>query len=210
MRKFAAMTGALLLSTTILLAGTPARAGSLSWEDAAGDATPEGLPVEPLSEPGYDVTTVTMSSDATHLRWEASVPGLAAEPPLHGTGMHFTFGFSLGENSYSFRISEDRIAGNAQAFYYHSDLLEPQTCDKCLLKIDRGDKKVTLNAPIASIGRGVRSAGVGDKFDAGTKMESVGVVAGPVYFIGAPGVASLTSFGVYEVADAPDPGTFTV
>ena len=208
MRRFLTVAGTVLLAVSLLLGGTPAQAASLSWDDPAGDATPEGAPI-PVSEPGFDVTTVTMSSDGANLIWEASVPGITAEPPLHGTGMHFTFAFDLGENTYSFRISEDRIAGPAQAFYYHGELLEPQVCDKCRLKIDREAKKVTVNAPLASLGRGVRSAGVGDKFDVGTKMENVRVEAGPVYFIGAPGVVSLTSFGVYETAAALPPGTFT-
>lgn len=210
MRKFLTIGGVALIATALLLNGVPASATDLKWEDAVGDATPDGEGAVPVSEPGFDVTTVQMSSTATTLQWEASVPGLTAEPPLHGTGMQFTFAFELGENSYSFKISEDRIAGAAQAFYYHSDLLEPQVCDKCRLKIDREAKKVTVDAPIPSIGRAVRSAGVGNKYDVGTKMENVRVEAGPVYFIGAPGVVSLTSFSTYDVAAAAAPGAFIV
>lgn len=194
----------------LLLGAAPAQATTLSWEDPAGDATPGGLPVPPLSEPSFDVTKVTVSSDGTNLNWEAAVPGIAAEPPPKGTGMHFGFIFQLGEHEYSFRISEDRIAGSAQAFYWQSDLLEPQDCGKCLLKIDREAKKITLKAPIASITRGVKTSGTGATFGAGTKMEALSVDAGPIYFIGAPGVASLTSFQVHETAAAPDPATFTV
>src|SRR5688572_12522856 len=116
MRKFLTLAVSGLAVLALALNGAPASAGEAKWEDPAGDATPEGLPI-PVSEPGFDITTVSMSSTATDLKWEATVPGLPTEPPLHGTGMHFTFAFELGENTYSFRISEDRIGGPGQDFY---------------------------------------------------------------------------------------------
>ena len=202
MRRTLTITGTIALALAVFLGGSPARAGSLTWTDPTGDAAPEGVPVPPLSEPGFDITRSTISSDGTTLVWKAEVPGLKAEAPPQGTGMHFTFSFEFGENSYRWVIASDRLGGGGTTFYKAGTAgSDPAGCDKCIGKIDFEGKAVTITAPIASMDRGIDG-----KFVPGSKMLTVAAEAGRYYDV--PGVVSY--FPTDESAPAPGDGSFTV
>lgn len=201
MRTLGKIGLSLSLALALVLGATPARSAStLTWEDPEGDAAPGGLPVPPLSEPSYDITTVTMASDGTTLTWTAAVPGLAAEPPPKATGMHFTFSFSYEGISYRWVVKEDRLAGPGTTFYKAGDAGSTAAdCGKCIGKVDREAKTVTVTAPIAAMDRGVDG-----KFGPGSVMEVVTAASGRYYDAG------VRYFPTDETAPAPDPGTFTV
>ncbi len=202
MRRFLLATGTALLAVSLLMTGTPAKAGELSWTDPAGDATPAGVPAPPLSEPSYDVVKSTISSDGTTLVWVAQVPGLTAEPPPRAPGMHFTFSFRFGDKGYRWVVAKDRLGGGGTKFLVSGTGASSQVdCGKCIGKMDVGAKRVTITAPIASMDRGIEG-----KFGPGSVLEAVSVGAGRYYEV--PGVVSY--FPVDETAPAPAPGTFPV
>lgn len=200
MRRTLTTAGMILLTLALLLGGSPARAGSLTWEDPAGDAAPEGLPVPPLSEPAFDIVRSTISSDGTTLVWKAEVPGLTAEPPPKATGMHFTFSFGFDGKSYRWVIAKDRLGAGGTTFYVAGDAgSDAVDCGKCVGKIDVEGKAVTITAPIASMDRGIEG-----KFGPGSQMETIAAEAGRYYDAG------VRYFPTDESAPAPAEGSFTV
>ena len=200
MRRFLAGLGVALVATSMVLGGTPARAGTLTWTDPTGDAAPEGLPVPPLSEPAFDIVRSTISSDGKTLLWKAEVPGLTADPPPKATGMHFTFSFDFEGNSYRWVIAKDRVGGGGTTFYIAGDAGSNQAdCGKCIGKIDVEGKAVTITAPIASMDRGIEG-----KFGPGSVMETVAAEAGRYYDAG------VRYFPTDESAPAPGDGSFAV
>ena len=199
MRRFLPAS-VMLLAVTLLLTGTPAQAGSLSWDDPAGDAAPEGLPVPPLSEPAFDITRSTIASDGKTLTWKAEIPGLTADPPPKATGMHFTFSFGFEGNSYRWVVAKDRLGAGGTTFYIAGDAgSNAVDCGKCVGKIDVEGKAVTITAPIASMDRGIEG-----KFGPGSVMEAIAAEAGRYYDAG------VRYFPTDESAPAPEPGTFAV
>lgn len=200
MRKFVTTAGCLLVAVALLMTGAPAQAGTLTWTDPTGDAAPEGLPVPPLSEPAYDITRSTLSSDGTTLTWKAEVPGLTADPPPKATGMHFTFSFTFGDNSYRWVVAKDRVGSGGTTFYIAGDAgSDAADCPKCVGKIDVEGKSVTITAPIASMDRGIEG-----KFGPGSVLETIAAEAGRYYDAG------VRYFPTDESAPAPDPATFAV
>ena len=197
MRKFLISTATALLAVALLMSGTPAQAGTLTWTDPTGDAAPEGLPIPPLSEPGYDITRSTLASDGTTLTWTAEVPGLTADPPPKATGMHFTFSFTFGENSYRWVVAKDRLGAGGTTFYIAGDAgSDAADCPKCLGKIDVEGKVVSITAPIASMDRGIEG-----KFGPGSMLEAIAAEAGRYYDAG------VRYFPTDESAQAPAPAT---
>lgn len=207
MRRFLVATGTALLAAALLMSGTPAQAGTLTWTDPAGDAAPENLAPEgggvpaPVSEPAFDIVKSTISTNGGTLIWTAEVPGITADPPPKATGMHFTFEFTFGESNYRWVVAKDRLAAGGTTFYKEGTTgSDPADCGKCVGKIDVEAKTVTITAPIASMDRGVDG-----KFGPGSTLEAVSVGAGRYY-----DTPAVKYFPTDEIAAAPAPGTFTV
>ena len=140
-----------LTAVGLLLAASPANAGSVSWNDDAGDATELGLAAGPLNDPAFDVTTVTIDTAGGKLVWAAEVPEMAEGTPDLSTGYNFRFGFTHAGASYWFQVGENLLGEPKFSLALTETGSPAMECKDCKGTIDRENKAVVVEAPLASL-----------------------------------------------------------
>lgn len=213
MRRFLSVSGVALLATTLLLGGTPAKAGSVSWDDPEGDATGYlgESPPRP-SEPAYDILKVTMASDDKDLTVVAAFKELGTIPP-QATGNVYRFAFTAGDGRFTLSIIEDHVGGKYSAFSVRDETTGVNNaveCVKCLGKINLESNQVELKLPISSLDSARKTAQVPGKIVAGSKLEEVTVLAGEYYNGGYSTGFGFSLSNDADLSPLPDPGSFTL
>lgn len=155
MRRGALLSVAVVVISTASLIGPSAHAGpALTFTDPEGDAngvlvTGHGLPLP--SEPSLDILTVSLSSDGTALKYQATFKSLAAPPDL-STGTYYRFGFMYQDDIWRFEVSSDGVFD----FNNAGDATNGVPCAGCTGKIDAKAGTVTVVAPIKAINAGLK------------------------------------------------------
>lgn len=200
MRRFLTAIGVAFLAASLVLGGTPARAGELGWADAEGDAFP---PV--VSNPTLDVVKTSLATTPDSFIWKTQVKQLGDPLPV-ATGHHFTLGFTFADASFVMRVTQDRVAGNGIVFQKQDETtptVQNLGCTKCKLHLDPATNTVTLTASLGTMQAASR------KLVAGAKIEGISVFTGLMWDI--PEVGTLygdSSHG--DDAPPPDGATFTL
>jgi len=148
-----------VIAVAALVAGAiPAQAGSLSWADPKGDAVGLGVADGPQHDPNFDITAVSLESVGGKFTWTVKIPELAAGRPTLSTGYGFRFYFSHAAAPYYFQVGED--ATGAQTFVLSTATTPAVSlvCKDCKGKIDRKDKTVVVEAPLASLDKAFTDA----------------------------------------------------
>jgi hypothetical protein len=194
------MRKALLTLTVLgglLLGALPAHAASLSWTDPEGDAA---LLVEP-SEPSLDLIKSSLSTDATKLRWNATLKQAASGNPPVSVGYFFVFEFGYNAINYDLRVRED-VVGSTIALRAVETGAMDLPCKDCKYKFDRKTSVVSIEVPIASLAESIKGHdAAAPPFRKGVKLD-------------APLVGAYRSFGAvferFDDAPAPEGAEFTV
>lgn len=197
MRRFLTVLGVASLATSLLLAGTPARAGELGWDDAAGDSFPPG------ATEALDIVKTSLATTPDSFIWKTQVSKLS--DPLPGVGQHYTLVFFFLDVEYVMRVTRDALNGDAIVFQKAdptAPTVENLGCAKCKFSIDPATNTITLTASLGTLQAGSR------KLVAGATIDQIEVSAsvmgdtpvGTLYF-GAP---------LGDSAPPPAPGTFTL
>ena len=165
MRRFLTVTGTALLAVALLMGGTPAQAGELSWADE-------------VDEPGtaaqatLDIAKVTLSFDGTTFKTVLDIKGLG-DPAPFGTGQFFALDFSFGEADYTLRVTQDRVVGDK--FQFQSSELAPGgnsrtvttiPCRTCKFELDRAGSKVLMQIGWESLTSAARKLAPGKSIEA--------------------------------------------
>lgn len=201
MRRFSMALGTAILASALVFGGMPARAGELSWTDAAGDAFPPG----PASNATLDIIKTSIATSPSSFVWKTQVTQLGDPLPL-ATGHHFTLNFKFGDATFIMRVTQDRVRGNGVVF----EKQDPTTptvqnlgCAKCKFEFDRKTNTVTLTASLGTMQAASR------KLVAGAKIEELSVVTGLMWAI--PEVGTLYGgSGQGDAAPPPPDTTFTL
>ena len=202
MRRFLTGLGVALVATSLILGGIPARAGELSWTDAAGDAFP---PVAPVSNATLDITKTSLTTTADSFVWKTQVVKLGDPLPI-ATGHHFTLEFAFGDASFVMRVTQDRVAGDGIVFQKQDETtptVQNLGCAKCKFAIDPATNTITLTASLGTMQAASR------KLVAGATIEAISVYSGLMWDI--PEVGTL--YGASDHGDSappPDGATFTL
>ena len=147
-----------LTAVGVLLAASPANAASLSWKDAAGDATGLGLVDGPQHDPAFDVTEVTIQSAGGKLVWTAKVPEMPAGRPTLSTGYNFRFGFTHSGADYWFQVGENALGEVTLSLAPTATGSTAMECKDCKATLDREATAVAIEAPMASLDAAFKAA----------------------------------------------------
>lgn len=180
----------------LLLASSPANAGSVSWEDEEGDATYFSNASGTPNEEAFDITTVTLASDGTDFTYEAVVPEMTEGNPSPAYGYIFRFYFTVEGAEYYFRVGE---GPTGEHFELRDPSDAPVECKDCTGVIDREGKLVLVTAPLSSLTEVLKEAEVAD--------------AAPGAEVTAPEVMSQRYIGATltaDIAEAPEGTAFTL
>lgn len=146
-----------------LLAGAlPAQAATAGWADPAGDATMTGAEPAPspfASNPAFDITKVTISSDGGALAYRVLVPGLVKGDPHAAYGYFFRMYFTVEGKEFHFRVGE---SPTGPVFSLRDPAGAATECKDCKGTIDRESKQVVVTAPLAAISAAFKKAELGD------------------------------------------------
>lgn len=199
MRRFLIAIGTALLAVSLLMTGTPAQAGSLSWEDPLDDPTT-------AAQGSWDIKKVTLDFDGATFRMTMDVKQLG-DPPPFGTGQFFAVRFQFGDGQYTFRITQDRLAGENFQFQERAGQSQVRTivCKTCKYTLDRKANKVTMQIGFDSLTSTLK------KLAPGGKIESILAFTGTAYSEPSGTFGNLLWGGGTpgDSAPAPAPGTFT-
>lgn len=201
MRRFLTAMGVAVLATTLLLGGTPARAGELGWTDAEGDAFP---PAGPASNATLDVVRTSLATTPENFVWKTQVRQVGEPMPI-ATGHHYSLQFSFAGSSFLFRVTQDRIGGNGVVFEKDdptAPTVENIGCGKCKFEVDPKTNTVTLTASLGTLQAASR------KLVAGATIEEISVFTGPRWSAGGGTLYGGSAFG--DSAPPPDGATFTL
>ena len=200
MRRFLSVLGVALLASSLLLAGTPARAGELGWSDAEGDAFP---PV--VSNPTLDIVKTSLTTTSESFVWTTQLKQLGEPLPI-ATGHHFTLEFTFAEAAFVMRATQDRVSGNGIVFQKQDETtptVQNLGCGKCKFSIDPATNTVTITASLGTMQAASR------KLVAGATIEGISVFTGLMWDI--PEVGTL--YGGSDQGDSappPDGAKFTL
>lgn len=205
MRKFLISSGAVLLAVALLLAGTPAKAGSMSWEDDAGEPSTG-------AQGTLDITKVTLDFDGSTFFATLDMAELG-EPAPFGTAQHFAFRFNYGEGQYTLRLTQDRFHGEIFTFQERTGDNQVSTipCKTCKAELDFEASQVRMQIGWESLTSAARKLAPGQSIEAITALtgpaysDPTGLQAGVVF----SGHTILWGTTPGDSAPAPDPGTFT-
>lgn len=205
MRRALTMAGSIVLAVSMVLAGGPARAGQLAWDDKAGDATGfgvvDGLESTPRPpDPQLDILKTTWSGDGKYLTLVIYLASVTGEP-TGSTGRDYRFYFThndtrwaVGAQLPSAPMDTVFIQG---PIMYNDDTGEYPDCGGCKLTFDEKAKALTLRVSYETFDRafpGKDKVGPGTKF---TELSSVASRFQVAYIIPA------------DNSDAPAPASFT-
>lgn len=193
MRRFLVATGTALLAVSLVMTGNPAQAGSMSWEDAAGDPTT-------LAQATLDITKVTLNFDGNTFSSTLDIAQLG-EPAPFGTGQWFSFRFNFGEGVYTFRVTQDRFTGDNFQFQQKvgESTVEAIACKTCKFKLDFEASQVYMEIAFESLKSSLRKLGPGQS------IEALSAFSGPVYS-DPSGVVGGTVFSGPNLLWAGNPG----
>lgn len=158
-----------MLALALLLGGSPAQAGSMSWDDAAGDPTT-------LAQGTLDITKVTLNFDGNKFSSTLDIAQLG-EPAPFGTGQWFSFRFNFGEGVYTMRVTQDRLTGDNFQFQQKvgESTVETIACKTCKFELDFEGSKVYMEIGYESLKSTLR------KLAPGQSIEALNAFSGPVY-----------------------------
>ncbi|MBW3537218.1 MAG: hypothetical protein KY395_05525 [Actinobacteria bacterium] len=136
----------------VLLAGSPANAASLTWEDEAGDAKDLAIGTDALpNDPAFDITKVTIETVDGKLVWTAELPEMAAGRPTYSTGYYFRFAFTHAAVNYWFIVGEDPLGAQNFSLSATATGGAKMECKDCKAEINREAKAVIIEAPMATL-----------------------------------------------------------
>ena len=174
MRRFLTLTGTVLLAVAVLLAGTPAQAGEVSWADETDEATT-------VAQATIDITKVTLSFDGKTFKSVLDIKQLG-EPMPFGTGQFFLVEFKFGEAEYNLTITQDRLVGDSMQFQSsepapggQSNTVTTIACKTCKFKLDFDKSQVEIQIGWESLTSSLR------KLAPGGSIEAVTARTGPAY-----------------------------
>lgn len=199
MRRFLTTLGVALVASALVLNGSPAKAGTLSWDDPVGDPAT-------LAQSTLDITKVSLNFDGTTFFVALDIAQLG-EPAPFGTGQFFAVAFDYGDGHYTLRVTQDRVTGDA--FSFQEEVGEAQVgpiaCKTCKFKLDFEASKVLIQVGFESLKSAMRKLAPGESFEAltawsgGSYSEPSGTFGTFLWGGSEPG----------DSAPAPDPATFT-
>lgn len=193
---------ALLVAFTalgVLLAASPANAGSLTWKDDPEDAVGLGLVDGPINDPAFDITEVSVETAGGKLVWTAKLPELTEGAPELSSGYYFRFGFTHAGADYWFITGNDLTGATNFSLAPSAAGSAAMTCKDCKGTIDAKEKAVVIEAPLASLDAGFKAINVAPA--TGAEWTTLFVIAQRRMV-----AATLTA----DTADAPEGATFTV
>jgi hypothetical protein len=189
----------LFTALAVLLAGSPANAGSLSWKDDAGDAVGLGLVDGPIHDPAFDITEVAIASAGGKLVWTAKLPDLAEGAPDLSSGYYFRFGFTHAGTDYWFITGNDLTGATNFSLAPTAAGSTAVACKDCKGTINAKEKAVTIEAPLASLDAGFKAISADPA--TGAEWSTLFVIAQRRMV-----AATLTA----DTADAPEGATVTL
>lgn len=164
MRKFWTIGGAAFLAVALLLSGSPASAGSLSWEDAVDEP-------DNAAQATLDITKVSLNYDGKTFTVDYDIKQLG-EPAPFGTGQYFAFDFVFGETEYLLVVTQDRLVGDNMQFQSaepapdgNSRTVTTIMCKTCKFKLDFEASKVHMEIGFESLKSGLRKLAPGAKIE---------------------------------------------
>lgn len=201
MRKSLTFAGASLLVAALMLPGSPARAGEVSWDDPVDDAVAQG----PASQATMDITKVNLSFDGKTFKTTMSIKQLG-DPAPFGTGQYFAMRFTFGEGQYTMRLTQDRAAGNVFQFQERTETpggSEVRTipCRTCKSELDVAKSQVIMQIGMESLNSAIRKLGPG------STIETLSAESGSSY--GLPDIGPFLWLDIGDNAPAPPPAKFT-
>lgn len=143
----------------LFLASSPANAGSVSWEDEAGDATQFFVASGTPNEKAFDITTVTLASDGTNFTYEAVVPEMTEGNPSPAYGYFFRFYFTVADAEFYFRVGQGPTGEHFELRNSDDAAVE---CKDCTGVIDREGKRAVATAPLSSLSEVLKAAELAD------------------------------------------------
>ena len=205
MRKLLISSGAVLLAVALLLAGAPAQAGSMSWEDDPGDPSTG-------AQGTLDITKVAINFDGSTFFATLDMAALG-EPAPFGTGQHFAFRFNYGEGQYTLRLTQDRFHGEVFTFQERTGESEVTTipCKTCKAELDFEASQVRMQIGMSSLTSAMRKLAPGQSIEGLTALTGAaysdpsGMQAGVVF----SGHTILWGNTPGDSAPAPDGAKFT-
>ena len=199
MRRILISLATTAVAASLLLGGTPAKAASLSWEDAVDEPTA-------AAQGTWDLTKVTLDFDGTTLFMTLDVKSLG-EPAPFGTGQYFAVRFAYGEGQYTFRLTQDRVNGDNFQFQERSgqNQVSTLTCRTCKAQLDFEGSKVIMQVGMESLQSAMRKLGPGQS------IEAITALTGAAYSepSGTFGTFLWNGSTPGDSAPAPDPAKFT-
>ena len=174
MRRFLTSSGTLLLAVALLLAGSPANAGSMSWEDEVDEPTT-------AMQATLDITKVTLDFDGKTFTSTLDIKQLG-EPAPFGSGQYFALDFVFGEKDYILTVNQDRLVGDYFVFQSAETAPDGETrtvttipCKTCKFELDFEGSKVRMQVGWESLTSAAR------KLAPGGKITELAASSGPTY-----------------------------
>ena len=200
MRRFLVSSGTVFVTVALLLTGTPANAGQLSWTDPELDAFPPG----PASNATLDVVRVSLATTPDSFIWQTQLRQLGEPLPI-ATGHHFTLNFTFGDAAFVIRVTQDRLNGNGVVFQKQDETtptVQNLGCAKCKLSIDAEANTVTLTASLGTMQAASR------KLVPGATIEGINAFTGLMWATPAGTLYGGSAQG--DSAPPPDGASFTL
>lgn len=193
MRRSMTTLGVGLVALLMILGPAPARAGEMSWEDAAGEPST-------FAQGTWDITKVTLAFDGATFSVRLKLAALG-DPAPFGTGQHFTASFMHGENEMILRLTQDRVSGETFVFQQPSGQNQVTTvpCKSCKYKLDREKSEVLMQIGFESL------KGASRKLGPGQSVDQITVFTGATYSEPSGEFNTLLWGGSYPGDTAPPP-----
>ena len=174
MRKFLISSGTVLLAVALLLAGSPANAGSKSWEDDVDEP-------ETAAQATLDITKVTLDFDGKTFTSTIDIKQLG-DPAPAGSGQFFGLDFVFGGKDYILTVNQDRLVGDYFVFQSAETSPDGNTrtvttipCKTCKFELDFEGSKVRMQIGWESLTSAAR------KLAPGGKITDLEASSGPTY-----------------------------
>lgn len=177
MRRTLTTAGAIALAVAVLVGGSPARAGELSVDDPAGDATgvdllgtPEAQSTPRPSDAELDILNMAWRSDAKDLKIDLKLAEIGH--PIGSVGYSYRLNFTHAEIDYHFLY---QVLGPPDAqsvsFVFRDADGNVIEC-RCSGKVDGKTATLQVTAEIASLGRALKTNS-GTALGPGTKLTNI-------------------------------------
>lgn len=161
-RRTLSTTGAIALTLTLVLGGSPARAGQLNVPDPAGDATAVGdrIPQQEStprpSDPELDILNVHYSSTPTELRIDLKMAKIGH--PTASVGYTYRVQFTHGAKEYEFLYQVFNVPGIDQPlFILRESATGTRINCKCSGKVNGKTATLEIRAEIASLSKAIKA-----------------------------------------------------